>query len=176
MLEKCIHHLDKMPVVAILRGIRPDEIVPVVRALIEEGITIIEVPLNSPSPFESIAKMALHFGDDAVIGAGTVTKVEEVEKLAQIGAQIVVSPHCDPKIIHATLATGMISVPGVFTPTDVFQALHAGAKVLKFFPAQHTHIKAIQAVLPDGIKVLAVGGIRPDTIAQWQCVDGFGIG
>ncbi|MBV2358356.1 2-dehydro-3-deoxy-6-phosphogalactonate aldolase [Thalassococcus sp. CAU 1522] len=168
-------------IIAILRGIKPVEAVPVLDALVQAGITTIEVPLNSPDPYDSIAAMRAHAGDCARIGAGTVLEVAQVDRLARIGAQIVVSPDCNADVIHATKAAGMASYPGVFTPTEAFAALRAGADGLKIFPASQLGaegLKAMRAVLPPETAVYAVGGVGPDDFAAWKAAGatGFGIG
>lgn len=168
-------------IIAILRGVTPDEACGITDALIGAGITKIEVPLNSPDPFDSIARMVAHAGSRAVIGAGTVLTVEAVERLSGIGAQMVVSPDANPQIIERTKALGMLSYPGVFTPTECFAALRAGADGLKFFPAFKLGLdgyKALSAVLPADAKTYAVGGVGPDDFGDWQQagITGFGLG
>ncbi|WP_416882162.1 2-dehydro-3-deoxy-6-phosphogalactonate aldolase [Marivita sp.] len=168
-------------IIAILRGIAPAEAAPITEALIEAGITSIEVPLNSPDPFTSIKQMVDAFGQTALIGAGTVLNPDDVQRLHQIGAGMVVSPDCNPRVIVATKQAGMKSYPGVMTPTECFTALRNGADGLKLFPGSligPEGLKAIKAVLPPGTETYAVGGAGPSNFADWRAagVDGFGIG
>ena len=167
--------------IAILRGVRPDEVIGITEAILDAGIRSIEVPLNSPDPFDSIAKLAAQFGASAEIGAGTVLTVEDVRHLAEIGAGMVVSPNCDIEVIAETKALGMKSYPGVLTPSECFSALRAGADGLKIFPASIAGTKGISAlrsVLPKDTMIYAVGGVDSDSLTEWidAGVSGFGIG
>ena len=168
-------------IVAILRGITPIEAADAANALVNAGITTIEVPLNSPAPFDSIKNMVETVGDRAIIGAGTVLSVEDVNRVKQAGGSLVVSPNMDPRVIHATKTEGMQSWPGVMTPTECFTALKNGADGLKIFPGNllgPSGLKAIRAVMPEGTQLYAVGGAGPENFAEWvkASADGFGIG
>lgn len=179
--ERLKQYLSSFPCVAILRGITPEEVLSIGETLLKEGIQIIEVPLNSPRPFESIERLQKHFGEDALIGAGTVLRLEELLRVHEIGGQLIVSPHCDTALIQQTLNLHMVSIPGVFTPTEAFEAIHKGAHALKWFPAQGvspSYFRAMNAVLPPDIPALAVGGVGPETMQMyWDAgLRGFGVG
>lgn len=167
--------------IAILRGLQPHEALDIGAALIEAGITQIEVPLNSPDPFDSIEALTQAYGDSALIGAGTVLRPNDVDRVAEAGGQLIVSPNCDPAVIERTKALGLLSFPGVLTPTECFAALAAGADGLKVFPSflmGLDGLRAIRAVLPAGVRVFMVGGVGADNFADWiaASADGFGIG
>ncbi len=167
--------------IAILRGVKPDEVEAIADSLITAGIDRIEVPLNSPDPLVSIERLATRFGADAVIGAGTVLTVDQVAQVRDAGGRLIVSPNADTNVIAATRTAGMLSYPGVMTPTECFAALAAGATGLKLFPGSligADGLRAIRAVLPEGTEVLAVGGAGPDNFQEWRAagVDGFGMG
>lgn len=174
-------HLGECPLVAILRGITPDEAEAVGTALADAGIRIIEVPLNSPDPLRSIETLAKRFGDTILIGAGTVLDAGQVAAVKSAGGQIVVSPSTDAEVIKATVAAGMISAPGYFTPSEAFVALKAGAHMLKLFPAEAASplvVKAQRAILPPAVPLMVVGGITPESMKDYLLVgaDGFGLG
>ncbi|AUQ67363.1 2-dehydro-3-deoxy-6-phosphogalactonate aldolase [Phaeobacter inhibens] len=168
-------------IIAILRGLRPEEARAMTDALIAAGITKIEVPLNSPLPYDSIAAMLDQAKGRATVGAGTVLNTDAVAQLSAMGAQMVISPDCNPDVIRAAKAAGMLSYPGVFTASECFSALRAGADGLKFFPAFKLGLdgfSALKAVLPADAETYAVGGVGPADFADWQKagITGFGIG
>ena len=174
------HFLD-CPLIAIIRGVVPDEVEGIGDALFEAGFRIIEVPLNSPEPLRSIERLARRYGDSALIGAGTVLQPEQVASVADAGGRIIVSPNAHAPVIAATLEAGLISAPGYFTPTEAFSALRAGAHVLKLFPAEAASpqvVKAQRAVLPKEAPLVVVGGITPEKMATYFAAgaDGFGLG
>lgn len=173
-------HLAQVPLVAILRGLRGEEAVAVVEALWRAGLRVAEVPLNSPEPFDTIAHLVRHFGERMSIGAGTVVDVEAVERLAGIGCAFCVAPNMDTRVIAASLAHGMLPMPGVATATEAFAAVQAGARWLKVFPAAQAAatLAALRTVLPGDVRLLAVGGVNPDNGAALQRAGahGFGLG
>jgi len=173
--------LERSPLIAILRGVRPDEVVAVTHALERHGVAIVEVPLNSPDPFESIRRLAQEFGARLLIGAGTVMTEAQVDQLAAAGGQLVVTPHAAGAVVRAAKRHGMIACPGIATPTEAFAMLEAGADGLKLFPAEASSpavLRAIRAVLPPGTLTMPVGGIEPGNMRPWLDAGaaGFGIG
>ena len=170
-----------LPLVAILRGLTPAEAEPAATALYDAGFRLIEVPLNSPDPFDSIAAIRRLLPADALVGAGTVLALDQVDRLAGIGADLVVMPHADTAIIRAAKAAGMLCTPGVATATEAFAALAAGADALKLFPAEQIGppvVKALRAVISKSVRLLPVGGITPETMQPYRAAgaDGFGLG
>ena len=173
--------LNECGIVAILRGISPDEAIAVGQALFDAGVRVVEVPLNSPAPFLSIAKLAKEFAGRMIVGAGTVLTVQDVNMLKSAGGEICVSPDCNEVVIARAVELGMVPLPGVFTPTEAFAAIRAGATNLKLFPAEAASpavIKAWKAVLPKNVKIYAVGGVTPENMGEWLAAgaSGFGIG
>jgi 2-dehydro-3-deoxyphosphogalactonate aldolase len=173
--------LAQCPVVAILRGITPPEVDAIGDALVEAGFTIIEVPLNSPEPFDSIGRLARQLGDRALVGAGTVRRVDQVHSILRVGGQIIVMPHADASVVRSAKDAGLVAVPGVYTPTEAFAMIDAGADALKLFPAEASSpaaLKAWRAVLPADTLVIPVGGMDATTMQPWLAAgaDGIGIG
>lgn len=180
-LNAFTNHFAACPLIAIIRGVTPDAVDAVGDALVEAGISIIEVPLNSPDPLASIERLARRLGDAALIGAGTVLTVDQVTQVADAGGRIIVSPCVNPTVVAATVGRGLVSAPGYFTPSEAFAALDAGAHVLKLFPAEAAPpavVKAQRAVLPREIPLVVVGGITPDAMGPYRAAgaDGFGLG
>jgi 2-dehydro-3-deoxyphosphogalactonate aldolase len=173
--------LGECPLVAIIRGVTPDEAEAVGAALFDAGIRIIEVPLNSPDPLRSIERLAATLGDQALVGAGTVIDVADVARVADAGGRIIVAPNSDPQVIAAAAAAGLVSCPGYYTPSEGFAAVRAGAHGLKLFPAESATpavLKAQLAVLPRAVPIIVVGGIKPDNMEPWldAGASGFGLG
>ena len=173
--------LRDVPLVAILRGVTPEEVVGIGEALVAAGLVALEVPLNSPRPFESISALARAFGDRALVGAGTVRDPEDVTRTASAGGRVIVMPHGDPRVIEAAKARELIALPGVATPTEAFAALDAGADALKLFPAEAAPppvLGALRAVIPPEAWILPVGGIAPESMAPYWAsgANGFGLG
>ena len=157
-------------IIAILRGIKPEEVLDIVHVIVDSGITQVEVPLNSPRAFESIELIRDEFKGSIQFGAGTVTDVEQVEILSRIGVDFIVSPNFEYSVVKATKEAGILSYPGVITPTECFSALNSGADGLKFFPAAllgEANLIAIKAVLPSDIPIYMVGGVGPDNFQEW---------
>jgi 2-dehydro-3-deoxyphosphogalactonate aldolase len=175
------HAFDSLPLVAILRGLKPHEAEGMGAVLYAAGFRLIEVPLNSPDPFRSIEILRRSLAADALVGAGTVLDVADVDRLAGAGGEIVVMPHADIAVVTAAKAKGMICTPGVMTPTEAFAALKAGADALKLFPAEliaPNVVKALLAVLPKGTRLIPVGGVSPRTMQPYRVAGakGFGLG
>ncbi|MBV9249318.1 MAG: 2-dehydro-3-deoxy-6-phosphogalactonate aldolase [Acetobacteraceae bacterium] len=173
--------LARCPLIAILRGVRPEEVEPIAAALEGRGVAIIEVPLNSPQPLDSIARLARGFSDRLLIGAGTVMTPEQVAEIAEAGGKLIVTPHADAAVTRAAKQRGLLAVPGFFTPAEAFAMLSAGADALKLFPAEAARpavLRALRAVLPSTTAVLPVGGIDAANISTWRDAGaaGFGIG
>ncbi len=169
------------PLVAILRGVRPDEVAGIGEELVAAGFTLIEVPMNSPDPLDSVARLVAAIGERAVIGAGTVLTPDQVAAMRDAGGRMVISPNTDLDVIRASAAAGLVSLPGFATPSEALAALAAGATALKLFPAEAASpgvLKAMLAILPRGVRVLPVGGIVPQAMAAWRDAGaaGFGLG
>ncbi len=173
-------YLDRFPLIAILRGVRPDEVEAIGDALVDAGFAILEVPMNSPDPLESIARLARRF-PDTLVGAGTVMSAQAVQDVAAAGGRIILMPHSDPIVVRAARDAGLLCVPGVATPTEGFAALANGAAALKLFPAEQLPpvvVKAWRAVLPADVRLLPVGGITPGNMDDYLTAGaaGFGLG
>lgn len=174
-------HFNRCPLIAILRGLTPAEAIGVGEALVGAGITLIEVPLNSPDPLTSIRLMADHFGPRAMIGAGTVLSVQDVNAVEAHGGRLIVSPNCDSEVISRTKQLGLVSAPGVFTASEAFAAYHAGADVAKIFPGElmpPAGLRALSAVLPKQWRLVLVGGVGLETAETYRdtALAGLGIG
>ena len=174
-------HLDECPLIAIIRGVRPDEAEAIGDAIYEGGIRIIEVPLNSPEPLKSIERLAQKFGERMLVGAGTVLDPTDVGRVREVGGRIIVSPDTNPEVISAAASAGLVSSPGYFTPSEAFVAIRAGATSLKLFPAEGATpavLKAHLAVIPREVPILIVGGVQPDNMRPWldAGATGFGLG
>ena len=179
--QELLKRLGECPLVAIIRGVTPDEVEAIGEAIYEAGIRIIEVPLNSPDPLDSIARLAKRLGDRALIGAGTVLDPADVARVKEAGGRLIVSPSTDVDVVTATVGAGMVSSPGYFTPSEAFTALKAGATALKLFPAEAATpavVKAQRAVIPKDVPLLVVGGVKPDNMRPWlnAGATGFGLG
>jgi 2-dehydro-3-deoxyphosphogalactonate aldolase len=172
-------YLSRCPVIAILRGIEPDEVESIGEALEQSGVTIVEVPLNSPHPLRSIATLARIFGDRMLVGAGTLTDPAQVAEVARAGGRLIVTPHADLSIVRTAKQAGLFAVPGFFNPTEAFALLKAGADAIKLFPAEVVGppmLKALRAVLPKDAIVIPVGGIDSKSIAVWRAAGAHGFG
>ncbi|WP_426017239.1 2-dehydro-3-deoxy-6-phosphogalactonate aldolase [Brevundimonas sp. DWR2-3-1b1] len=181
MIPVSIESLDALPLIAILRGLTPDEAVDVGEAIVAAGFRCLEVPLNSPQPLESIRRLRQALDGRALVGAGTVLNIAAAREVAQAGGQLIISPNADTDVIRETKTLGLLSLPGFFTPSEAFAALNAGADALKLFPAEIAGprgLKAVRAVLPAATRVYPVGGVDPDSMAAWlgAGASGFGIG
>ena len=180
-LDRFRLYFDECPLIAIIRGVTPDEAEAVGQAIFDAGIRIIEVPLNSPEPLKSIQRLAGLFGDRALVGGGTVLKPSDVADVRSAGGRLIVSPNTNPEVIKATASGGLVSCPGFFTPSEAFVAIGAGATALKLFPAEAASaavLKAQLAVLPRSVPIVVVGGIKPDNVGPWlhAGASGFGLG
>ena len=180
-IEDFDRYLVECPLVAIIRGVAPDEVEAIGEAIFSAGIRIIEVPLNSPDPLESIKRLAASLDGRALVGAGTVLEPQQVAEVANVGGRVIVAPNTNKAVIHAAASANMVAAPGYFTPSEAFAALESGAHALKLFPAESASpavLKAQRAVLPKDTPVLVVGGIQPDNMQPWldAGANGFGLG
>ena len=174
-------YLDRLPLVAILRGVTPEEVLDVTGALVDEGFAIVEVPLNSPRPLESIERLRAKLGEEILVGAGTVMSPAQVKEVAAAGGRLIVMPHGDGEVVRAAKAAGLACIPGIATPTEGFAALANGADALKLFPAElltPAVLKSMRAVFPTATRFFPVGGITPDAMASYVAAGaaGFGLG
>lgn len=181
MIPVSIESLDALPLIAILRGLKPDEAVEVGEAIVAAGFCCLEVPLNSPEPLDSIRRLRQALDGRALVGAGTVLNVAAAREVAQAGGQLIISPNTNVEVIAETKTLGLLSLPGFFTPSEAFAALDAGADALKLFPAEIAGpkgLKAVRAVLPAETRIYPVGGVDPDSMSAWRSAgaSGFGIG
>ena len=174
-------YLNQMPLIAILRGIKADEILEYAEIIVAAGWRVIEIPLNSPDPLKSIEKLTAKYGDEILIGAGTVLNIDSVQKVAAAGGRVIVAPNTDVDVIRAALDHDMAVMPGFLTPTEGFLAYEAGARYLKLFPADSmgpAYIKAVKSVLPGDARIIPVGGVTPETIASYHAAgcSAYGVG
>jgi 2-dehydro-3-deoxyphosphogalactonate aldolase len=181
MIPVAIESLDALPLIAILRGLKPEEAVEIGEAIVAAGFRCLEVPLNSPEPLESIRRLRQALDGRALVGAGTVLNVAAAREVAEAGGQLIISPNTNVKVIAETKTLGLLSLPGFFTPSEAFAALDAGADALKLFPAEVAGpkgLKAVRAVLPAETRIYPVGGVDPDSMSAWRSAgaSGFGIG
>lgn len=173
--------LEELPLVAILRGVQPDEVVEVAGAVVNAGIRAIEVPLNSPEPYRSLRRLCDTYGTTCLCGAGTVLEPSQVDRVHEVGGSLIVAPNTDTSVIRRALDLRLVAMPGFATATEAFAAVAAGAQYLKLFPAATyglEHVRALRCVLPRSIRILAVGGIVPAALGEWRRagVYGFGVG
>jgi len=181
MIPVSIESLDALPLIAILRGLKPDEAVEIGEAIVAAGFRCLEVPLNSPEPLDSIRRLRQALDGRALVGAGTVLNVAAAREVAKAGGQLIISPNTNVEVIAETKTLGLLSLPGFFTPSEAFAALDAGADALKLFPAEIAGpkgLKAVLAVLPAETRIYPVGGVDPDSMSAWRSAgaSGFGIG
>lgn len=180
-LDQFNHAFAQCPLIAILRGLHPDQAVDIGETLVDAGFTIIEVPLNSPDPFKSISRLATALKGKAVIGAGTVYRRTEVDQVVDAGGRLIVSPHAHPDVIAHAVSEHLVAAPGVFTPTEAMTALDAGAHILKLFPGElmsPSGVKALAAVLPRATRMVLVGGVNEESFARYRSTPlaGYGLG
>lgn len=181
MIPVSIESLDALPLIAILRGLKPNEAVEIGKAIVAAGFRCLEVPLNSPQPLDSIRRLRQALDGRALVGAGTVLSVTAARAVAEAGGQLIISPNTNVEVIAETKTLGLLSLPGFFTPSEAFAALDAGADALKLFPAEIAGpkgLKAVRAVLPAETRIYPVGGVDPDSMSAWRSAgaSGFGIG